>query len=168
MGRLVQPSRIISVEPPTGGLEGMIEGDPGQPRTRVVQGDTYLERVAKYVPSELVAFYIFANPILLQSLKEPGTMAGYSVSAIGKVIFFAAWVLTPIYLFRLGKPEDARLINIVAATALFPVWAYAVQGVGPTQYVPFDGHLASIVLGGASLVSGLLVPRATKVPAGAA
>lgn len=166
MGRLVRPSRIVAVARPGGGLEGMVEADPAPPETHVQeQGDTYLERVAKYVPAEVVAFYIFANPILMQSM--PGTMAGFSVARIGIVLFLGCWILTPIYLWRLGAPGDARLVNVAVATALFPVWAYAVQGVGPTQVVPFDGHLASIVLGAATLVSGLLAPAPARPADGA-
>ena len=155
MGRLVRPQ-----QPPaagqTGGLEGTLGGDADDGKK---QGDTYLERVAKYIPAELIAFYIFVNPILKQSLPTPGTMAGFSVASISIIIFFGCWILTPVYLWRLGEAGDARLTNTVVATLLFPVWAYAVEGVGPTQFIPFDGDLASIVLGAASVLSGLVVPQ---------
>lgn len=168
MGRLVRPTRIVVAHQPTGGVESIV-GTDGAPAETVVrnQGDTYLERVGKYVPAELVAFYIFANSILKQSLQPPGTMAGYSVTKIGVIVFFAAWLFTPIYLWRLRNPGDAVATNIFAASLLFPLWAYAVEGVGPMQFVPFDGHLASIVLGAASLGSGLLAPSPTQPASGA-
>ncbi len=50
------------------------------------------------------------------------------------------------------------ILNAVVATAMFPIWAYAVEGVALTHVVPFDGDFASILLGSASLASGLVKP----------
>jgi hypothetical protein len=152
-------TRIVAGQEQKGGLEGAPGGSPAQGAVTVKElGDTYLERVAKYVPAEIVAFYIFSNTILKQSLQAPGTMAGYSVHSIGVIVFYLAWVFTPLYIWRVSKPEDAWKLNALMATLLFPIWAYAVEGVGPTTFFPFDGHLAAIILGAGSLVSGLVAP----------
>ena len=157
MGRLVQPARTTVVQS-RGGLEG-VEGPAATPATTRELGDTYLERVAKYVPAEIIAFFIFANSILKEADKPGATMAGFSVVTIGMVVFLGAWLFTPIYLAQAARADDAWITNAVVATLLFPVWAYAVEGVGPVHVIPFDGSFASIVVGAASLVSGLVKPR---------
>ena len=170
MGRLVEPTRIVrTAKQPDGRAEGVDAGplaaepaDAGQ--TVEKQGDAYLERIAKYIPAEVIAFFIFANSILKQSKTDHQTlMAGFTVEAIGMTIFVLAWICVPVYLWRLAEPGAARGVNAAMATLLFPVWCYAVEGVGVTHVVPFDGHLASIVLGAASLLSGLVAPTAKHV-----
>ncbi|CAA2105405.1 hypothetical protein MBUL_03176 [Methylobacterium bullatum] len=158
MGRLVTPTRIVPAFRTDDGTESVDGSAPQNASPTKELGDTYLERVAKYVPAEVIAFFIFANSILKQSLTDPGTMAGYPVMSIALVVLFGAWLITPIYIWRIGSPGDAWILNACMATALFPFWAYVVDGVGPTYFLPYDGHLASIVLGAVSLVSGLIKP----------
>lgn len=165
MSRLVRPERIVVRPIPEAGiaLEGVGEGGRAQAAGQDIRerGDTYLERVAKYVPAEIVAFFIFADSIVRQSkLDKQAYMASFSVEHVGLAIFLIAWICVPFYLRRVSEPGDAFGVNAAMATLLFPVWAYAVQGTGVTSFVSYDGHLASIVLGGCSLLSGLAEPRA--------
>ena len=163
MSRLVQPTRIPA-DGTRDGLEG-VEGatppaNPAPAKTASVKkGDTYLERVAKYVPAEVVAFFIFANLILKQADKPDALMAGFSVVSVSMAVFVCAWLFVPVYIARIAGDDDAWVTNAVVATLLFPVWAYAVEGVGPVHVVPFDGGFASIALGAASLASGVVKPR---------
>lgn len=174
MGRLVRATHIVEkrIEP-----EGRAEGvdgtaDDGSPETKQdvkQQGDTYLERVAKYVPAEVVAFFIFASAILKQSKEdltlkgakaEGLTIADLPLDKVGVAVFMLAWLCVPIYLWRQARAGDATFVNAAMSTAVFPIWCYAVDGVGvgTVFHVPYDGHLASIVLGAASLLSGLIAP----------
>jgi len=176
MGRLVRATEIVSREvKPDAVADGVDNPPAGEPPkiedTVKEQGDTYLERVAKYVPAEIVAFFIFASSILKQShadllarnaKPEEFVMAGISLDKIGIAVFLLALVCVPIYLWRQAEPGDSPFLNAAMATALFPIWGYAVEGVGVTHWLPFDGHLASIVLGAASLLSGLVGPKTKK------
>jgi hypothetical protein len=113
---------------------------------------SYLEKVAKLVPSEVIAGYL--------------TLIGF-VSAVKDtsihgllyvIIFLFCLVLTPIY-FRLqadkGKPY---LVHLTLSTLAFAVWAYATSGdrVFPQAY---DPAIASIVLVAFSLISGAIPLR---------
>ena len=62
-------------------------------------GDGYLDRVAKYVPSEIVAGYIALNgaATALPVAWRFGMLAG---------IFVLCLVLTPFYLKKMAKPGD--------------------------------------------------------------
>ena len=51
----------------------------------VIEQDSYLERIAKYVPAEVLAFSIFINAILDQALRSGGhgaMMGGMSIRAV--------------------------------------------------------------------------------------
>lgn len=141
-------------------------------------GDNYLERVAKYVPAEIVAFFIFVNlilsdaidkeivnatpesyPTLLKQALQNATMAGINVWAISWVAVGVGLVMIPLYLVSLRDPADPEErigLNIVMAMAAFPVWAYAVDAVAFRPW--HDGALASIVLATFSLISGAVSP----------
>ncbi|GAU82937.1 hypothetical protein BIWAKO_02860 [Bosea sp. BIWAKO-01] len=98
-----------------------------------------------------------------EATKVEALMAGFNVSSIGTTIFFLAWVVTPVYLWRMREPGDGWRTNAVLGFALFPFWAYAIEGVGATAIVPFDGHFASILLGVVTLTSGLVQPPRAEV-----
>ena len=67
MGRIVR-SAVVS----KGSLEADDEGGQnGQGETDSKDGDGYLDRVAKYVPAEIVAFFIFVNSILANAVEKP-------------------------------------------------------------------------------------------------
>src|SRR4051794_33952914 len=103
MSRLVKPGRTVTTVISRGemiqaGAPAMIgegEAHAGEAEVKteetVVQrepADTYLERVAKYVPAEIVAFFLFANNLLKQTVTDtpagtPAKMADFNVISIG-------------------------------------------------------------------------------------
>lgn len=147
------------------------------------KGDGYLERVAKYVPAEIVAFFIFVNAILsdavdkkLASLNmEPGkaltealnsaSLAGIEVVTVSWFVIVVSLLMIPIYLFNMRDPDDPEeslRLNIVIALLAFPFWAYAVDAVAFRQW--HDGALASVLLATFSVISGAISPElVTKV-----
>jgi hypothetical protein len=125
-----------------------------------MQADGYLERVAKYVPAEVLAFSVFINAMLDQALKAGGStalMAGMPVSTIATAVLIAGTVLTPFFMWYMRKPGDAWVTNSFVSTLLFPIWAYALGSVAFAGY--WDGNLAAILLASATVVSGLFTPR---------
>lgn len=146
------------------------------------QGDDYLNRVAKYVPAEIVAFFIFVNAILSDALTKSMAqlekvdtnqttsdllakamtateMAGFGIASISWALLAIALVMVPVYLISLRDPGDKLEyvgLNIIMSMLAFPVWAYAVDAVA---FRPFhDGALASILLATFSIVSGAISP----------
>lgn len=141
-------------------------------------GDGYLDRVAKYVPAEIVAFFIFVNgilsdsvdkiiskadaekyPVQLESALQSATMAGINVWWISLVMFVIGLLLTPLYFMAVQKPEDKQehvWINVSVSMLAFPFWAYAIDAV---VFRPWhDGALASIALATFTIVSGAIKP----------
>jgi hypothetical protein len=166
MGRLVRVPKIVQADMSiTGMLEGMLQGGaPGQhqPPSTIV-ADTYLERLGKYVPAEMLAFTILINAILAQALHSGGraaAMGGLPITTVGGVALFAAMVMAPIYVWYVREDGDAWIVNAVMSTLAFPFWAYALGAVAFTDY--FDGNLAAILLISFTLFSGLVTPRVPR------
>ena len=74
MSRLVRVPRRPDAGLAIAGLEDMLGGD-GTARQDAPEADNYLERIAKYVPGEVLAFFIFINVILEQAVKTGGKAA---------------------------------------------------------------------------------------------
>jgi hypothetical protein len=114
----------------------------------------YFDRVAKYVPAEVVAAYVSANGVATLA-RNPGTLFFF--------IFLACLVCTPLYITRFTSTRKEAWTNSLMAMAAFVVWAYATGG-GLTKHIGwYDAPTASVILVLFTLVSGAVVP-VTKQP----
>jgi hypothetical protein len=163
MGRLVRVPKVVNADLSIAGVvEGMMHPGGGlQPHVQTtVIADTYLERLGKYVPAEVLAFSIFINAILDQAMKSGGsaaTMGGLPITKVGMVALAVGMVMTPIYVWYVREEGDAWLTNAVMSTLAFPFWAYALGAVAFTDFR--DGNLAAILLASFTVFSGLVTPR---------
>ena len=85
MGRLVRKPRLQDRDAQIAGLEGLLAGHAGVQAAVAETGDNYLERMAKYIPAEVLGFFMLINAILDQAMKSGGpnaAMAGFPVVAI--------------------------------------------------------------------------------------
>ena len=176
MGRIVRSGTIYG-KPKIG--EAVAQAGNGDAAGKDAEGaDNYLERIAKYVPAEIVAFFIFVNSIcagaidkhisdsspesfhaLLAKALETVTMAGFNVWIVSWGLLLLGFVLTPLYLLAVRDPNDPGEfvgLNIAVALVAFPVWAYAVGAVAFRPW--YDGGLASILVAVFSVVSGAISP----------
>jgi len=132
--------------------------------TLAAADDGYLDRVAKYVPGEVLAFFIVINAILNQVVQTSGTgaaMAGLPVMAVAVIMLIVCTVLVPLFVWYVRQEGDAWVINAVVSTVAFPFWAYAL---GATAFAGhWDGNLAAIMLATVTVVSGLVSPQ-IRVP----
>lgn len=129
--------------------------------------DNYLERITKYVPGEVLAFFIFINIILEQAQKTGGksaVMAGVPVATVAQGALIVGLVLTPLFVWYVRQKGDAWVTNAFVSTLAFPFWAYALGAVAFTDY--WDGNLAAILLATFTVMSGLISPprRRAKQP----
>jgi len=109
----------------------------------------YFEKVAKLVPSEILAAYI-ALIGLVPAIQLP----------VDKVLMYQiltafCLVLTPIYFIYMGDKERPKMVHTVLSTLAFVVWAYSVAGDRVVSSW-HDDSLASMALIIFSLVSGLV------------
>ena len=112
-------------------------------------GDDYLDRVAKYVPIEIVGAYL--------------TLVGL-IPARGPVLWplsvlLLCWFLTPAYIWRRANPADDWRTHAAVSVIAFPVWAFAI-GRGVFEVVEIGPEfLPALLLVAFSLVAGLIKPR---------
>jgi hypothetical protein len=156
MGRLVRRlSKPADMDAATAGAAQAL------PPSRAGQRapDNYLERIAKYFPGEVLAFFIVINAILQQAMRaggETATMAGLPVMTVAQGALAFAVVLVPLFVWYVREEGDAWLTNAVVSTLLFPFWAYALGAAAFSTM--WDGNLAAILLVTATVLSGLVLP----------
>ena len=169
MGRLVRiPRRPSSAIDPA--IAGVLDGVPGMsgmpgelPPYAVIDQDSYLERIAKYVPAEVLAFSVFINAILDQALRTGGKaamMGGVPVTMIAAIALVAGIILSPFFVWYVHEEGDAWITNAFVSFFAFPFWSYALGAVAFADYR--DGNLAAILLATFTVVSGLVKPRVRK------
>ena len=164
MGRLVQPARVESVV--LGGGGGFESAN--ERAVLSVGGDRYPDRVAKYIPGEVIAGYMSLDRLLPQvggSTQTPESILVPIAPYLPLAILLIGLVLTPLYIRQVSLSSDACghwQTQAVISTLAFLVWAYAIHGSafdatwsGATLY---DGTLASILLILFTLISGLFGP----------
>ncbi len=109
----------------------------------------YLEKIAKLIPSEIIAAYL--------------AMIGFVplIQIVGNrqvvywVIFGLCQILTPLYLNRQAEKGQPKINHLILSSIAFAVWAYVTTG---SSLVPnfYDAALGSIMLIGFSLVSAMV------------
>lgn len=127
MSRFVQPRSVNSVQ----GAEG----------------DGFRDRVAKYIPAEIVAAYLAVQGAIISFSDVSARLA---ILAAVLVIFMA---LTPVYLWRAAKPSASpwKLQATLGVIAL-PFWAYALAVLPGLIKGPFDGTLYNGTLAAIALI----------------
>ena len=145
------------------GLDEQLLGGVDRNERLQTAGDGYLERIAKYVPGEVLAFFIIINAILNQVVQAGGKgalMAGIPVMIVAQVALVVCTILVPLFVWYVRERGDAWVTNAVVSTLAFPFWAYAL---GATAFVEYwDGNLAAITLATFTVASGLISPRMSK------
>ena len=109
----------------------------------------YLEKVAKLIPSEIIAGYLAMVgfvPLVQQKDAQP---------MIYWIVFFICLILVPIYLNSQADKNKPRLVHLILSTCAFVVWAYVITG---NTLIPdyYDAAIASIILIAFSLASAVI------------
>jgi hypothetical protein len=148
-------SRAVEVKNVVAGAGSLSSGAGGK-------GDVndWLERTAKYVPSEVIAAYVAAE--------------GFAEPAVGQrriiwhaVIFFACLLITPFYIAKFASTTKAKWVNAVVASVSFVIWSYSV-GHFFRDIDWYDAIGAPILLVLWTLATGLIQPTEKQTPPPAA
>lgn len=127
----------------------------GRLRAGGEDGKEYLDRIAKYIPAEIIAAYVAAlgfaklapNPAILST-----------------VIFFVMWICAPVYITRFTSTPKETWVNGAMSVIAFAIWAYA-MGDGFFNYLGwYNAPTASVILVLFTIVSGAIVPIVIKQP----
>jgi hypothetical protein len=163
MSRLVRIPKAPEPELGIAGLEDVLPGGLGHSGQDSPAADSYIERIAKYIPGEVLAFFIVINAILNQAVQTGGKgalMAGIPAMTVAQGVLLVCMALVPLFVWYVREKGDAWVINACVSTLAFPFWAYAL---GATAFVDhWDGNLAAIALATFTVVSGLVSPRVRR------
>ena len=150
-------SRLVELKPanaPSGSFE--FAGGEGGWQERVKE---YGERVAKYVPAEVLAFHTVAVQLILT--KEGPNHHVFRLWAFA-VFGLVAWIGTPLYLGMFTRNRRQRRINQIVASIAFGVWAYAFPAGWFAELGWHDPVAAGLLMLLFTFFSGLYQPRAKR------
>lgn len=134
--------------------------------------DNYMERVAKLVPSEVLAAYLAIESLVTKRLTESASPAAAdsTASSVGVVVsyivsyrtlaaasFVALLVFNVFYLLRSRTVGQPFVGHIVLSCIAFIVWVYAVKG--SVLYPLYDPTVAGILVILFTLGLGIFEPR---------
>lgn len=117
----------------------------------------YGERVAKFVPAEVLAFYMAAVQLILT--KEGDDNALFRIWAFA-IVGVIAWFGTPFYLSMFTNDRKERFVNQIVASTAFGVWAYAYPAGWFMEMGWHDPVIAGLLLIMFSFFSGAYQPKA--------
>ncbi len=83
-----------------------------------IKQDSYLERLFKYIPSEIIFLFVTCEKIILSQAKIPLNLYWF--------ITLFCFVATPLYLFFTVKVR--KISQIIISTLSFGVWVFALGG----------------------------------------
>lgn len=122
-------------------------------------GDGIPQRVAKYVPAEIIAVYLFLLPIVIN-----GTDAGSNKrEVLLAVIFVICLIATPFYFWRFRDvTKKVRWYHVVISTFALLVWVYSIPGGFFDAAGAYDSIAAAILMAVFSLISGFIAPETSN------
>jgi len=138
---------------------------PGQPAPSSV--DNYSARIAKYVPAEIIAFYLAADKLFTAPggqanvSAEQGALTAYinsHLAGFSVIVFLVALVATPLYIRLQAETDQPWLVNVVMASVAFVVWTYTIQGTMFIQTGTYDSRIATFCVLVFTLLSGFVIP----------
>lgn len=113
----------------------------------------YLERVAKYVPAEILAAYLTALPII-SGTTDSGSKTRKTYFAI---LLIGCAILTPFYLNFMAESDQPKRTHLIVGSFAYLIWVYSIGGFF-TEIGWYQEPAAALLLIFFSLVSGLIVP----------
>jgi hypothetical protein len=95
--------------------------------------DDYATRMVKYIPAEVVAFYLAADKLFVKGAEFAkdniaDTFVANHLYGFSVAVFLFGLVGTPIYLRQQATGNDPWQVQAAISTGAFVIWAYAVQG----------------------------------------
>lgn len=116
-------------------------------------GDDYVTRVAKFVPSEVLAAYVAMMGIVVAMDKTDTWRTPLAWGTFGLCMIF-----TPLYLSRFKAISTRqKVLHITLSCLAFTLWSYALGGPFEIAGI-YRANIGSLLLIAFTLVSGWLKP----------
>lgn len=120
-------------------------------------GDDYIDRLVKYIPTEIIALYLGAINVV-PAKDSSRILSLWIIAAL-------CLICTPVYMYyatrKKGKPTLWSQITI--GSIAFPIWVFAIGG--PFAYLSwYDDKrwIAAIVVTFATFIAGIYKPQSAR------
>lgn len=134
--------------PPPGTIRAASEDPPNRPTPAADR----IEAISKYVPAEILAFYVPIVPAinLLQheAWRPPIQWAAFAL----------AWLLVPVYFVWIAQGDRRRWRQVALSSLAFPIWAYVTGALKGPLAPWYEDAIGVILLLAFSLASAFLLP----------
>lgn len=103
---------------------GATEVEEAKKQNVNLEQDKYLDKVKKYIPTEVVLAYVFLQQTIENSAVETGSF--WTKDALFGVIFFMCLIVTPIYKYMQSNDVDYSkpIRQLVISTLAYIVWVF--------------------------------------------
>jgi len=180
-------SRLVRAEADAGGLVSfgggpvsVAVGSPGAPNVAGASGttqvDNYAARMVKYIPAEVIAFFLAADKLFAPTFGTAAPSSGSPVSGtplvtgfinshglyLATAIFFVALLATPLYMWKQSEKNQPWSVNAFMSTVAFVIWSYATQGAVFYGNGLYDARIGSLLILVYTLLSGFVIPSQGK------
>jgi len=115
--------------------------------------DRALSRLVKYIPAEVISGYMLFSGLIGQDQSSSLRLK----AAWG--LFWLGLLLTPLYLWRVGKPRGPQWWHLPISTVSFALWAYALGGPferSPVLGLGYEKWFAGLLAGAFSWIIALV------------
>jgi hypothetical protein len=132
-----------------------------QPGAEQTDTDDYATRMVKYIPAEVVAFYLAADKLFAQGAETvkaniANTFVTNHLFYFSVAVFVLGLVGTPIYLRQQATDDGPWQVQAAVSTVAFVIWAYAVQG---QMFIPvYSSAIAAFLVLVFTFASGFVKP----------
>ncbi|MBG6132484.1 hypothetical protein IWQ47_003544 [Aquimarina sp. EL_43] len=114
-----------------------------------INADSYFQKVIKYIPGEIIAFYLVFNKFAIEEGKT-----GFLV------LFFIGLILTPFYKY-FGLKDQSKTLNtpwfqIIISIIAFTIWVFALGDFNEIQIINYNPFYASLILATFTLTTPIL------------
>ena len=116
------------------------------------EGDTYFDKVLKYIPADVVVAWIAATGIIKGAAEPTNTVLW--------IAFIAGLAITALWIWRQTSEPNAEpaYVQILISIGAFTVWVFALGG--PFEELTFYSPLyGSLLLIAYTLVVGVVDPK---------
>ncbi len=133
----------------------------------VTQVDDFASRIVKYVPAEVIAFYLAADKLFLSPATNipgltPNTATAYingHLEVFSVAVFFVAFIAVAPYIRSQADENQPWIVNAVMSTVAFVILAYVANGsIFFQQGGYYDPRLAGLLVLVFTLLSGFVIP----------
>lgn len=134
----------------------VVEAAAGQTDT-----DDYTTRIVKYIPAEVLAFYLAADKLFAKATDVVNAniaemFVNTHLRYFSIAVFVIALVGTPLYIRQQATDDEPWRVQATVSTLAFLIWAYAVQG---QIFAPvYSSAIAAFLLLVFTFASGFVKP----------